>query len=933
MRLYRLFNVVILVAALCLAGCGDDEESTIGSDASEPGNNSDASDQADSADPSDTSDPSDSSDASDEADPSDSPLPQGMNCTAYLLCVDDCWTTEPANPETCMNACDESAAPEALEAARAYYECMDDCEEGDGAEEDVEICFQEQCSPLYNRCIAPPACIPACEHYDEICGEDGPLHGQRTYVAGGTRYTIHTSTQEVIIALHDMAQTTPDLVGIDRLELHDTLDSKHMLVAHFDSKRISPATFEHPAIRTIYPVFTNSRGVRLISTDEVIFHAPSQTPTQLRSFLEQAKMNIIRPVKGLSQTWLARTRIGDSISASDRLLSSNLVKWASPNFLRQYELKYIPNDPYFPDQWHHLNQGDSGRSLAGADMRTTLAWDITTGDAAVSIAVNDDGVDLRHSDIPFLRNSDMEILGVNLPSSIDDALAQGCCQHGTSVAGVSAAIADNDIGTAGVCPGCSVMPVWTDFSSPSEDLAVAETFTESTGNGAWAINNSWGPPDGNPAVLEAPAPFEPVPDIIDQALVDAAENGRSGKGTVVVFAAGNGNEDVLTDAFAAHPLTIAVAAVNSRGIKSSYSDFGDAIWVAAPSSGNHLVKGIVTTDVLGDLGYAVPGTPDALDPEGDVTSDFGGTSSAAPAVTGLVGLIFSANPVLTALQVKDILRRTSRKIDKAHGQYQPDEDGFLKSPFYGYGLVDAHAAIRAAHIGCVPEETEICLPAATCEDGPLPLVPEACNGVDDNCDGVTDEDACPETEPTGEPCDLTGGCQDNCTWLENDPVPYCPDLCVDDDCPEENHICESGLCVPESGRFSGATDEVCDGYDNNIDGEIDELGCEPSADATCEYTQQCDDSNGPIMCVEGFCAPVCEATDECDAGIECQEVASQYGTGTDTSICAPSLSTGLTCIDACIFLHENAPSVIFQSITNCITEAATCDDAIACVPL
>ena len=107
--------------------------------------------------------------------------------------------------------------------------------------------------------------------------------------------------------------------------------------------------------------------------------------------------------------------------------------------------------------------------------------------------------------------------------------------------GVSAAIADNEIGTAGICPGCSVMPVWTDFSSPSEDLAVAETFTESTANGAWAINNSWGPPDGNPAVLEVPAPLEPVPDIIDQALVDAAENGRNGKGTVVVFVTIFGN--------------------------------------------------------------------------------------------------------------------------------------------------------------------------------------------------------------------------------------------------------------------------------------------------------------------------------------------------------------------------------------------------------
>jgi hypothetical protein len=137
-------------------------------------------------------------------------------------------------------------------------------------------------------------------------------------------------------------------------------------------------------------------------------------------------MILVRPAKGLPHTWLARSQFEDSVSASDRLLSAPGVKWASPNFLRHYELKHIPNDPFFENQWHHLNDGETPRSLAGGDMRTTLAWDITKGNPEVTIAINDDGVDLRHDDIPFLRNSEMEIQGVNLPSSIDDDLAQGC---------------------------------------------------------------------------------------------------------------------------------------------------------------------------------------------------------------------------------------------------------------------------------------------------------------------------------------------------------------------------------------------------------------------------------------------------------------------------------------------------------------------------
>ena len=109
--------------------------------------------------------------------------------------------------------------------------------------------------------------------------------------------------------------------------------------------------------------------------------------------------------------------------------------------------------------------------------------------------------------------------------------------------------------------------------------------------------------------------------------------------------------------------------------------------------------------------------------------------------------------------------------------------------------------------------------------------------------------------------------------------------------------------------------------------------CETSTDATCSFSAECDSSNGETVCVEGFCAPVCITTDDCESGVECQSLATQYGATDETSICAPSLDTGLTCIEACMFLEENAPGPIFQSIINCITEAPTCEDAIDCVPL
>jgi subtilisin-like proprotein convertase family protein len=156
---------------------------------------------------------------------------------------------------------------------------------------------------------------------------------------------------------------------------------------------------------------------------------------------------------------------------------------------------------------------------------------------------------------------------------------------------------------------------------------------------------------------------------------------------VIVFAAGNANHDIddpprSRDGFAIHPDVIAVAASNSRDRRSHYSNFGQAIWICAPSSGAGGV-GIVTTDRRGSSGYQ----------SGDYTTveRFGGTSSATPLVAGICALMLSVNPDLTAVEVKEILRDTAVKIDPQGAAYSNGH-----SRFYGYGRVDAHRAVLAA---------------------------------------------------------------------------------------------------------------------------------------------------------------------------------------------------------------------------------------------
>lgn len=355
----------------------------------------------------------------------------------------------------------------------------------------------------------------------------------------------------------------------------------------------------------------------------------------------------------------------------------------------------------FEQQWHLKKTLVNGMEV-DAHTNVESAHQITRGEG-ITIAIIDDGVDIGHVEFSgagkvvaprdaTLRTDDprpKDLFGTG-PDNGDN--------HGTACAGV--ACGNGLAGASGVAPAARLMPIR--LASGLGSVREAEAFQWAADHGADVISCSWGPPDGRWWNLNDPRHGQmfQLPASTRLAIDHVTSNGRGGKGCVVLFAAGNGNESVENDGYASYEKVIAVAACNDRGSRSVYSDFGDSVWCAFPSSDfghapfNHpspLTSGIWTTDRTGQDGYN-PGHFADGDSAGNYTNGFGGTSSSCPGAAGVAALVLSVNPDLKSSQVKDLFKRACDKVDPAGGQY--DANGH--SARYGHGRLNARTAVELA---------------------------------------------------------------------------------------------------------------------------------------------------------------------------------------------------------------------------------------------
>ena len=470
--------------------------------------------------------------------------------------------------------------------------------------------------------------------------------------------------------------------------------------------------------------FKNDPASRIYLTDRLtVQFLPALKSDAIDAITKPLGMTQVKAIAGLPNAFVfevSKTSPENPVKIANVLIQRPDVMVAEPNIVVEAQAHYRPKDPQYTKQWH-LNHTGGNELTSGSHVFAEQAWDITRGSRSIVVAVTDDGMDLTHPDFQGIGKivSPRDFKGKDFLPLAEDADEN----HGTACAGVAVA-EENGNGGVGVAPGCSLMPIRT--TGYLDDESMEELFDWCVARGASVISCSWGPS----------AVYFPLSLRQKNAVTRAATLGRRGKGCVIIFAAGNANrptDGVINEAgwernaiagptrwlggFTVHPDVITVAACTSLSTKAAYSNWGPQVSVCAPSNNappgvglpelgyvatppevNVYLpgKGIVTTDRTGSDGYDPGGTTPDSGP-----AAFGGTSSACPLVAGVAALVLSANPRLTAREVRQILEQSADKIVDAN----PDPQfGFQKgtyeksgrSDWFGYGKVNAANAVKMA---------------------------------------------------------------------------------------------------------------------------------------------------------------------------------------------------------------------------------------------
>lgn len=519
----------------------------------------------------------------------------------------------------------------------------------------------------------------------------------------GPIFTNGRTEREFVLALDEAVERLPN--GSDqtiRLDPPATAETLARRLAEIDSSNlVLPVCYEKGEERTLY-------GRHLITRDLTIELSNSKELPGLPAGVVLKE----RPAYAPNHAIVSAEDPFAALEALKELVVTPGVKEAEVQLAVQRSKKALPNDTLIDQMWHIEA---SGLAVAGSDVNVEEVWAYgETGGVrgnGVRIGIVDDGLQTAHPDLAANvdTENDRDWNGGDFdpnPFSFD--------AHGTACAGNAGAVGNNNRGVVGTAPESILVGMRLTAAANTDAQEAAAMFY--LPNLIEIKSNSWGPPDTGRIAVPGT--------LMRAAFANAAAQGRDGKGSILLWAGGNGlaeNDNSNYDGWANDIHTISIGASTSRGGQAVYSESGANLVVVAPSGGIDIPStglGITTTDLIGRPGYS----------NQDYTNDFNGTSSSTPTVAGIVALMLEKNPNLGWRDVQEILIASASKIDSFDPDWITNAAGFEFNHKYGGGQVDAAAAVALADGWTNLEEA---LSSSTTDSNINLLIP------DDNAEGIS----------------------------------------------------------------------------------------------------------------------------------------------------------------------------------------------------
>uniref|UniRef100_A0A9J8AQS0 Proprotein convertase subtilisin/kexin type 5a n=1 Tax=Cyprinus carpio carpio TaxID=630221 RepID=A0A9J8AQS0_CYPCA len=327
------------------------------------------------------------------------------------------------------------------------------------------------------------------------------------------------------------------------------------------------------------------------------------------------------------------------------------------------------NDPKWDSMWYiHCDHN------CLTDMNIQAAWRRGYTGKGVVVSILDDGIERQHPDLK--QNYDARAsydVNDNDPDPTPRYDATNENKHGTRCAGVVAASANNSLCIVGIAYNAKIGGVrmldgdMTDMVE-AQSLSLKQQYID-------IYSSSWGPDDDGRTV-DGPGPLARL------ALENGIRKGRKGRGSIFVWASGNGGQSqdhCSCDGYTNSIYTISVGSTTQSGRKPWYLEECSSTLATTYSSGDSHSLGVVTTDLRQRC-----------------TDEHSGTSASAPMAAGIIALTLEANPALTWRDVQHIVVKTSRRGHLSASDWQSNGAGYDVSHLYGFGLMDAEAMVKEA---------------------------------------------------------------------------------------------------------------------------------------------------------------------------------------------------------------------------------------------